>query len=74
MDKAHELDEYDPKLLKASAGDYVHTIGLASLGLALAAIIPGGQVLAALAGTKALSPMLKRLDMRRSEERYAMRS
>jgi hypothetical protein len=62
MDDATSIDDYQPKILKESAGDYAYTTGINLLSLALSAFIPGGQIIAALVGVKQLSPIWKRLD------------
>jgi hypothetical protein len=62
MDDQTSIDEYQPKLLRETSGDYAYATGINLLSLALSAFIPGGQIITALIGVKQLSPIWKRLD------------
>jgi hypothetical protein len=57
MEDQLSIDEYQPKILKVSPGDYTY-----ALGISLLSIIPGGQVIASLVGVNQPSPLLKRID------------
>lgn len=62
MGEANALDEYEPKILKDSPGDYTQALGLNMLGMVLSSIWPGAQLITAIVGVRQLSPMFKRLD------------